>query len=100
MTNRKTGLPTPLFLLTLPKNNIFNITELCYLKIKVEPLRSLFAARDFSTRRNTARGVRSASNAASLISPGVVRRRQQRRQPAVIVRVITLQTTQDALKIP
>ncbi|GFV75406.1 nucleic-acid-binding protein from transposon X-element [Trichonephila clavipes] len=43
MTNRKTGLPMPLFLLTLPKNNInkdiFNMTELCYLKIKVEPLR-------------------------------------------------------------
>ncbi|GFT93853.1 nucleic-acid-binding protein from transposon X-element [Trichonephila clavipes] len=43
MTNRKTGLPMPLFLLTLPKNminkDIFNMTELCYLKIKVEPLR-------------------------------------------------------------
>ncbi|GFS71969.1 nucleic-acid-binding protein from transposon X-element [Trichonephila clavipes] len=43
MTNRKTGLPRPLFLLTLPKNNInkdvFNMTELCYLRIKVEPLR-------------------------------------------------------------
>ncbi|GFT65790.1 nucleic-acid-binding protein from transposon X-element [Trichonephila clavipes] len=110
MTNRKTGLPMPLFLLTLPKNiinkDIFNMTELCYLKIKVEPLRpkiglrSVFAARDFSIRRNTARGIRSASSAASLITPGVVRRRQQRRQLAVIVRVITLQTTQDVQKIP
>ncbi|GFU08872.1 hypothetical protein TNCV_1317761 [Trichonephila clavipes] len=96
MTNRKTGLLMTLFLLTLPKNNInkdiFNMTELCYLKIKVEPLRpkigpgQCFAARDFSTRPNTARGIRSASSAVSLISPGVVRRRQQRRQPAVIAR--------------
>ncbi|GFY34699.1 nucleic-acid-binding protein from transposon X-element [Trichonephila clavipes] len=43
MTNRKTGLPMPLFLITLPRNkinkDIFNMTELCYLKIKVEPLR-------------------------------------------------------------
>ncbi|GFU03219.1 nucleic-acid-binding protein from transposon X-element [Trichonephila clavipes] len=43
MTNRKTGLPMPLFLITLPKNNInkdiFNMTALCYLKIKGEPLR-------------------------------------------------------------
>ncbi|GFR29794.1 nucleic-acid-binding protein from transposon X-element [Trichonephila clavata] len=43
MTNRKTGTPMPLFLVTLRRNddnrNIFNLTEMCYLKIKVEPLR-------------------------------------------------------------
>ncbi|GFR17847.1 nucleic-acid-binding protein from transposon X-element [Trichonephila clavata] len=36
-------MPMPLFLVTLPRNddnrNIFNLTEMCYLKIKVEPLR-------------------------------------------------------------
>ncbi|GFR15003.1 RNA-directed DNA polymerase from mobile element jockey [Trichonephila clavata] len=36
MTNRKTGLPMPLFLLTLPQTednkNIFNISELCFMK--------------------------------------------------------------------
>ncbi|GFR00680.1 RNA-directed DNA polymerase from mobile element jockey [Trichonephila clavata] len=40
MTNRKTGLPMPLFLLSLPKNDankdIYNITELCCMKIIVE----------------------------------------------------------------
>ncbi|GFS64212.1 nucleic-acid-binding protein from transposon X-element [Trichonephila clavipes] len=42
MINRKTGLPMPLFLLSLPKNepnkDVYNITELCYMKIKIEPL--------------------------------------------------------------
>ncbi|GFY60268.1 nucleic-acid-binding protein from transposon X-element [Trichonephila inaurata madagascariensis] len=42
MTNRKTGLPMPLFLLSLPKTednkNIHHISELCNMKIKVEPL--------------------------------------------------------------
>ncbi|GFY18456.1 RNA-directed DNA polymerase from mobile element jockey [Trichonephila clavipes] len=42
MVNRKTGLPMPLFLLSLPKTednkNIHHISELCNLKIKVEPL--------------------------------------------------------------
>ncbi|GFT87533.1 RNA-directed DNA polymerase from mobile element jockey [Trichonephila clavipes] len=37
MTNRKTGLPMPLFLLSLPKTddnkNIYHITELCNMKI-------------------------------------------------------------------
>ncbi|GFT45573.1 hypothetical protein TNCV_4296281 [Trichonephila clavipes] len=46
MTNRKTGLPMPLFLITLPRSeenrNIFNLTEQCYLKIIVEPLRPKF----------------------------------------------------------
>ncbi|GFY64696.1 RNA-directed DNA polymerase from mobile element jockey [Trichonephila inaurata madagascariensis] len=45
MTNRKTGQPMPLFLVT-PRNeinrNIFNLTDLCYLKIIVEPLRPKF----------------------------------------------------------
>ncbi|GFQ72147.1 hypothetical protein TNCT_466471 [Trichonephila clavata] len=55
MTNRKTGLPMPLFLLILPKTednkNIFNISELCFMKIKPEVLKknmalhSVFAAR-------------------------------------------------------
>ncbi|GFT51198.1 putative RNA-directed DNA polymerase from transposon X-element [Trichonephila clavipes] len=39
MTNRKTGLPMPLFLLSLPRNetnrDIYNITEICYMKIVV-----------------------------------------------------------------
>ncbi|GFS64042.1 hypothetical protein TNCV_3944401 [Trichonephila clavipes] len=43
MTNRRTGMPMPLFLVTLPrsdiKENIYNLTDLCYLKIVVEPLR-------------------------------------------------------------
>ncbi|GFW18319.1 nucleic-acid-binding protein from transposon X-element [Trichonephila clavipes] len=43
MANRKTGMPMPLFLVILPRSdinrNIFNLTDLCYLKIKVEPLR-------------------------------------------------------------
>ncbi|GFT65852.1 nucleic-acid-binding protein from transposon X-element [Trichonephila clavipes] len=43
MTNRKTGLPMPLFLLSLPRNetnrDIYNITEICYMKIVVEPLK-------------------------------------------------------------
>ncbi|GFQ98211.1 hypothetical protein TNCT_462481 [Trichonephila clavata] len=42
MTNRKTGLPIPLFLLTLPKTednkNTFNITGLCFMKVKPEVL--------------------------------------------------------------
>ncbi|GFY38495.1 nucleic-acid-binding protein from transposon X-element [Trichonephila inaurata madagascariensis] len=42
MTNRKTGLPMPLFLLSLPKTednkNIYYISELCNMKIKVERL--------------------------------------------------------------
>ncbi|GFR19666.1 putative RNA-directed DNA polymerase from transposon X-element, partial [Trichonephila clavata] len=42
MTNRKTGLPMPLFLISLPKNDanrdVYNITELCYMKIIVEIL--------------------------------------------------------------
>ncbi|GFX68054.1 nucleic-acid-binding protein from transposon X-element [Trichonephila clavipes] len=46
MTNRKTGQPMPLFRVTLPRNeinrNIFNLTELCYLKIEMEPLRPKF----------------------------------------------------------
>ncbi|GFU00424.1 nucleic-acid-binding protein from transposon X-element [Trichonephila clavipes] len=43
MTNKKTGMPMPLFLVTLPRSDInrsiFNLTDLCYLKITVEPLR-------------------------------------------------------------
>ncbi|GFT26282.1 nucleic-acid-binding protein from transposon X-element [Trichonephila clavipes] len=43
MTNRKTGLPMPLFLLSLPRNkanrDVYNITEICYMKIIVEPLK-------------------------------------------------------------
>ncbi|GFW78071.1 nucleic-acid-binding protein from transposon X-element [Trichonephila clavipes] len=43
MTSRRTGMPMPLFLVTLPRSdinrNIFNLTDLCYLKIVVEPLR-------------------------------------------------------------
>ncbi|GFR14780.1 nucleic-acid-binding protein from transposon X-element [Trichonephila clavata] len=42
MTNRKMGLPMPLFLISLPKNganrDVYNITELCYMKIIVEIL--------------------------------------------------------------
>ncbi|GFQ92311.1 RNA-directed DNA polymerase from mobile element jockey [Trichonephila clavata] len=42
MLNRKTGLPMPLFLLSLPKNNanrnVYNITELCYMKVIIEIL--------------------------------------------------------------
>ncbi|GFT59464.1 nucleic-acid-binding protein from transposon X-element [Trichonephila clavipes] len=42
MINRKTGLPIPLFLLSLPKNesnkDVYNVTEICYMKIKIEPL--------------------------------------------------------------
>ncbi|GFQ79193.1 nucleic-acid-binding protein from transposon X-element [Trichonephila clavata] len=42
MTNRKTGLPMPLFLLSLPKNDanrdVYNITELCCMKIIVETI--------------------------------------------------------------
>ncbi|GFQ82783.1 RNA-directed DNA polymerase from mobile element jockey [Trichonephila clavata] len=42
MTNRKTGLPMPLFLISLPKNDasrdVYNITELCYMKIIVETI--------------------------------------------------------------
>ncbi|GFY78576.1 hypothetical protein TNIN_411341 [Trichonephila inaurata madagascariensis] len=42
MTNRKTGLPIPHFLISLPKNNanghVHNMTELCYMKIIVEIL--------------------------------------------------------------
>ncbi|GFX77360.1 nucleic-acid-binding protein from transposon X-element [Trichonephila clavipes] len=43
MTNRKTGLPMPLFLLSLPRNEanreVYNITEICFMKIIVEPLK-------------------------------------------------------------
>ncbi|GFV51027.1 hypothetical protein TNCV_114211 [Trichonephila clavipes] len=43
MTNRKTGLPMPLFLLSLPRNeanrDIYNITEVCFMKVVVEPLK-------------------------------------------------------------
>ncbi|GFX99517.1 nucleic-acid-binding protein from transposon X-element [Trichonephila clavipes] len=42
MINRKTNLPMPLFLLYLPKTednkNIHHISELCNMKVKVEPL--------------------------------------------------------------
>ncbi|GFY47188.1 nucleic-acid-binding protein from transposon X-element [Trichonephila inaurata madagascariensis] len=42
MTNKKTGLPMPLFLLSLPmtddNKNIYHISELCNMKIKVEQL--------------------------------------------------------------
>ncbi|GFR01784.1 RNA-directed DNA polymerase from mobile element jockey [Trichonephila clavata] len=42
MTNRKTGLPMPLFLISLSKNDanrdVYNITKLCYMKIIVEIL--------------------------------------------------------------
>ncbi|GFR33432.1 putative RNA-directed DNA polymerase from transposon X-element [Trichonephila clavata] len=42
MNNRKTGLPMPLFLLTLPKTddnkNIYNISEICSMKVKPESL--------------------------------------------------------------
>ncbi|GFW68397.1 probable RNA-directed DNA polymerase from transposon X-element [Trichonephila clavipes] len=60
---------------TLPRNNInkdiFNMTELCYLKIKVEPLfdpssvlRSAFAAKDFITHQKRARKRRELQDAA------------------------------------
>ncbi|GFR07727.1 RNA-directed DNA polymerase from mobile element jockey [Trichonephila clavata] len=43
MTNRRTGQTMPLFLLTLPRSednkNVFNLTELCYMKFIMEPLR-------------------------------------------------------------
>ncbi|GFX64663.1 probable RNA-directed DNA polymerase from transposon X-element [Trichonephila clavipes] len=43
MTNRRTGLPMPLFLLSLPRNeanrDVYNITEICFMKIIVEPLK-------------------------------------------------------------
>ncbi|GFV84264.1 nucleic-acid-binding protein from transposon X-element [Trichonephila clavipes] len=42
MLNRRTHLPMPLFLLSLPKTednkNIHHITEICNIKVKVEPL--------------------------------------------------------------
>ncbi|GFS38141.1 nucleic-acid-binding protein from transposon X-element [Trichonephila inaurata madagascariensis] len=42
MTNRKTGLPMPIFLIYLSKNDanidVYNIKELCYMKIIVETL--------------------------------------------------------------
>ncbi|GFX37015.1 nucleic-acid-binding protein from transposon X-element [Trichonephila clavipes] len=42
MINRKTRLPMPLFLLSLPKTednkNIHHISELCNMKVKIEPL--------------------------------------------------------------
>ncbi|GFT55652.1 nucleic-acid-binding protein from transposon X-element [Trichonephila clavipes] len=42
MLNRRTNLPMPLFLLSLPKTednkNIHHITEICNIKVKVEPL--------------------------------------------------------------
>ncbi|GFQ81627.1 probable RNA-directed DNA polymerase from transposon X-element [Trichonephila clavata] len=42
MNNRKTGLPMPLFLLTFPKTddnkNIYNISEICSMKVKPESL--------------------------------------------------------------
>ncbi|GFY66234.1 hypothetical protein TNIN_287791 [Trichonephila inaurata madagascariensis] len=42
MTNRKTGLRMPLFLLSLPKNDnnrdVYNVTELCFMKIVIEIL--------------------------------------------------------------
>ncbi|GFQ86270.1 nucleic-acid-binding protein from transposon X-element [Trichonephila clavata] len=42
MTNRKMCIPMPLFLISLPKNDanrdVYNITELCYMKIIVEIL--------------------------------------------------------------
>ncbi|GFT51191.1 hypothetical protein TNCV_4518701 [Trichonephila clavipes] len=98
MTNRKTGLPMPLFLLTLPKNminkDIFNMTELLLpedqsgaTSTKIGPAQC-FRCQGFSTRPNSARGIRNASGVRSApTSPGTARRRQQRRQPAVIVRV-------------
>ncbi|GFY31554.1 nucleic-acid-binding protein from transposon X-element [Trichonephila clavipes] len=43
MTSRRTGMPMPLFLVTLPRSeinrNIYSLTDFCYLKIVVEPLR-------------------------------------------------------------
>ncbi|GFV69357.1 nucleic-acid-binding protein from transposon X-element [Trichonephila clavipes] len=64
MINRKTGLPMPLFLLSLPKNepnkDVYNVTEICYMKIKIEPLDKKKAqpsasdARGFSTAPSSA----------------------------------------------
>ncbi|GFT43530.1 RNA-directed DNA polymerase from mobile element jockey, partial [Nephila pilipes] len=46
MTNKMTGLPMPLFLVTLNKNpdnqKIFNITQLGYMEVKIEALRKKY----------------------------------------------------------
>ncbi|GFY61394.1 a disintegrin and metalloproteinase with thrombospondin motifs 20 [Trichonephila inaurata madagascariensis] len=74
MTNRRTGLSMPLFLITLPRTevnrNVFNLTELCYLKIKggtiASQIRTGTNAKDARVsfiRPNSARGTQSALNA-------------------------------------
>ncbi|GFX93288.1 hypothetical protein TNCV_4761671 [Trichonephila clavipes] len=66
MINRKTGLPMPLFLLSLPKD-VYNISEVCFMKIKVEPLEKkkgpaqCFRCQGFSTARGFAPGTTSAT---------------------------------------
>ncbi|GFV01007.1 putative RNA-directed DNA polymerase from transposon X-element [Trichonephila clavipes] len=73
--------------------DIFNMTELCYLKIKVEPLRpKIGPAQCFSLPgifplvQILHEESEMRQSAVSPTSPGTARRRQQRRQPAVIVR--------------
>ncbi|GFX13683.1 hypothetical protein TNCV_1921961 [Trichonephila clavipes] len=55
MINRKTGLPMPLFLLSPPKNepnkDVYNITELCYMKIKNRTTREKKAQPNVSAAR-------------------------------------------------
>ncbi|GFW71035.1 hypothetical protein TNCV_191261 [Trichonephila clavipes] len=76
MINRKTQLPMPLFLLSLPKTednkNIHHISELCNMKVKIEPpktrgqaLHNVFGARVFFTTHVSARGTPSALSAGN-----------------------------------
>ncbi|GFT01538.1 hypothetical protein NPIL_317721 [Nephila pilipes] len=68
MTNRKTNLPMPLFLTTLTKNNInkdiYNITELCSLKIEIESFpttKSSFSPTPLTSLPSTSKRIPSQS---------------------------------------
>ncbi|GFV89571.1 nucleic-acid-binding protein from transposon X-element [Trichonephila clavipes] len=75
MINRKTQLPMPLFLLSLPKTednkNIHHISELCNMKVKIEPLNKrtgpaqCFRCQGFFHNSRFARGTPSALSAGN-----------------------------------
>ncbi|GFT91832.1 nucleic-acid-binding protein from transposon X-element [Trichonephila clavipes] len=107
MTNRRTGMPMPLFLVTLPRSdinrNIFNLTDLCYLKIVVEPpcnpkldRPSATDVRVFTIRQNFVQEIRSASNAVSPTLPRTAQNPPILMQLAATARETTLQILQAA----
>ncbi|GFT92313.1 nucleic-acid-binding protein from transposon X-element [Trichonephila clavipes] len=110
MTNRKTDLPIPLFLISLPKNDanrdVYNITELYYMKIIDEiPNKRLCPAQCFRCHgflhcsKYCTRNPKCVK-CASLTSRETARRRQIRTPHVATARATTPQTTRAVRRTP